>query len=55
MPKRYGVKEQDLVVAHVRDLLLTGRLRSGDRVDLMADVLTAELRSRDVFADLDSV
>jgi DNA-binding GntR family transcriptional regulator len=33
MPKRYGVKEKDLVVAHVLDLLLTGRLRSGDRVD----------------------
>ncbi len=33
MPKRYGVKEKDLVVAHVLDLLLTGQLRSGDRVD----------------------
>ncbi|MCX2929316.1 GntR family transcriptional regulator [Mycobacterium sp. CVI_P3] len=33
MPKRYGVKEKDQVVAHVLDLLLTGRLRSGDRVD----------------------
>lgn len=33
MPKRYGVKEKDLVVAHVLDLLLSGRLRSGDRVD----------------------
>jgi DNA-binding GntR family transcriptional regulator len=33
MPKRYGVKEKDLVVAHILDLLLTGRLRSGDRVD----------------------
>jgi DNA-binding GntR family transcriptional regulator len=33
MPKRYGIKEKDLVVAHVLDLLLTGRLRSGDRVD----------------------
>lgn len=33
MPKRYGVKEKDLVVAHVLDLLLTGRLRSDDRVD----------------------
>ena len=33
MPKRYGIKEKDLVVAHVLDLLLTGRLRSDDRVD----------------------
>src|SRR4051812_7930637 len=33
MPKRYGVKEKDLVVAHVLDMLLTGRLRSGDRLD----------------------
>lgn len=33
MPKRYGVKEKDLVVAHVLDLLLNGGLRSDDRVD----------------------
>jgi DNA-binding GntR family transcriptional regulator len=33
MPKKYGVKEKDEVVAHVVDLLLTGKLRSGDRVD----------------------
>jgi len=33
MPKRYGVKEKDQVVAHVLELLLTGKLRSGDRVD----------------------
>ncbi len=33
MPKRYGVKEKDLVVAHVLEMLLTGRLRSGDRLD----------------------
>jgi DNA-binding GntR family transcriptional regulator len=33
MPKRYGVKEKDLVVAYVLDMLLTGRLRSGDRLD----------------------
>ncbi|AQT82423.1 GntR family transcriptional regulator [Mycolicibacterium litorale] len=33
MPKRYGIKEKDLVVAHILDLLLTGRLRTGDRVD----------------------
>ncbi|WP_396930588.1 GntR family transcriptional regulator [Mycolicibacterium sp.] len=41
MPKRYGVKEKDLVVAHVLDMLLTGRLRSGDRVD--RNELTAAL------------
>ncbi|AQA06331.1 GntR family transcriptional regulator [Mycobacterium sp. MS1601] len=33
MPKKYGVKEKDLVVAHVVNLILTGRLRSGDRID----------------------
>lgn len=33
MPKKYGVKEKDQVVAHVLRLLLTGKLRSGDRVD----------------------
>jgi DNA-binding GntR family transcriptional regulator len=33
MPKKYGVKEKDLVVAHILNLLLTGKLRSGDRVD----------------------
>ena len=33
MPKRYGVKEKDQVVSHVINLVLTGKLRSGDRVD----------------------
>src|ERR1700744_982064 len=33
MPKRYGVKEKDQVVEHVLNLVLTGKLRSGDRVD----------------------
>jgi DNA-binding GntR family transcriptional regulator len=33
MPKKYGVKEKDLVVAHVVNLILTGKLRSGDRLD----------------------
>lgn len=33
MPKKYGVKEKDLVVAHVCNLILTGKLQSGDRVD----------------------
>jgi DNA-binding GntR family transcriptional regulator len=33
MPKRYGVKEKDQVVAHILELLLSGRLRTGDRVD----------------------
>lgn len=33
MPKKYGVKEKDLVVAHVVNLVLTGKLRSGDRLD----------------------
>jgi DNA-binding GntR family transcriptional regulator len=33
MPKKYGVKEKDLVVSHVINLVLTGKLRSGDRVD----------------------
>lgn len=33
MPKRYGVKEKDQVVEHILNLVLTGKLRSGDRVD----------------------
>ena len=33
MPKKYGVKEKDQVVAHVFNLVLTGKLRTGDRVD----------------------
>jgi DNA-binding GntR family transcriptional regulator len=33
MPKKYGVKEKDQVVAHILNLVLTGKLRSGDRVD----------------------
>jgi DNA-binding GntR family transcriptional regulator len=33
MPKKYGVKEKDLVVSHVVEMVLTGRLRSGDRLD----------------------
>jgi DNA-binding GntR family transcriptional regulator len=33
MPKKYGVKRKDLVVSHVVNLVLTGKLRSGDRVD----------------------
>lgn len=33
MPKKYGVKEKDLVVAHIVNLVLTGKLRSGDRLD----------------------
>ena len=33
MPKKYGVKEKDLVVSHVVNLVLTGKLRSEDRLD----------------------
>ena len=33
MPKRYGVKEKDQVVAHVINLVMTGKLRTGDRID----------------------
>jgi DNA-binding GntR family transcriptional regulator len=33
MPKKYGVKEKDLVVSHILNQVLTGKLRSGDRVD----------------------
>ena len=33
MPKRYGIKEKDQVVAHVVNLVLTGRLRGGHRID----------------------
>jgi len=33
MPKKYGIKEKDQVVSHVVNLVLTGKLRSGDRLD----------------------
>lgn len=33
MPKVYGIKEKDQVVAHVVHLILTGKLRTGDRID----------------------
>ncbi|MDQ2638319.1 MAG: GntR family transcriptional regulator, partial [Actinomycetota bacterium] len=33
MPKIYGVKEKDQVVDHIIDLILSGRLRTGDRID----------------------
>ena len=33
MPKKYGVKEKDQVVNHILGLVLTGKLRTGDRVD----------------------
>jgi DNA-binding GntR family transcriptional regulator len=33
MPKKYGVKEKDQVVAHIVNQILTGKLRTGDRVD----------------------
>src|SRR5271167_1457069 len=33
MPKKYGLKEKDLVVSHILNLVLTGKLRTGDRVD----------------------
>ncbi|BBX33192.1 GntR family transcriptional regulator [Mycolicibacterium mageritense DSM 44476 = CIP 104973] len=33
MPKKYGVKEKDLVVTHIINLVMTGKLRTGDRID----------------------
>ena len=33
MPKKYGFNEKDQVVSHILNLVLTGKLRSGDRVD----------------------
>jgi DNA-binding GntR family transcriptional regulator len=33
MPKTYGAKEKDQVVAFILNQVLTGKLRSGDRVD----------------------
>jgi DNA-binding GntR family transcriptional regulator len=33
MPKKYGLKEKDQVVAHILNLVLAGKLHSGDRVD----------------------
>lgn len=42
MPKKYGVKEKDLVIAHIVNQLFTGKLRSGDRVD--RNEITRDLR-----------
>lgn len=33
MPKRYGVKDKDVVVAHIVAKLMDGELRPGDRLD----------------------
>jgi DNA-binding GntR family transcriptional regulator len=33
MPKKYGAKEKDQVVAYILNLVLSGKLRTGDRVD----------------------
>jgi DNA-binding GntR family transcriptional regulator len=33
VPKVYGQKEKDSAITHVLDLMFTGRLRGGDRVD----------------------
>ena len=33
MPKRYGVKDKDVAVAHIVSGLLDGSLRPGDRID----------------------
>lgn len=41
MPKKYGVKEKDLVVNHIVDLILAGELRSGDRIN--RDAIAAAL------------
>lgn len=33
MPKKYGAKEKDQVVGYILNQILTGKLRTGDRVD----------------------
>lgn len=33
MPKKYGAKEKDQVIAYILNQVLTGKLRTGDRVD----------------------
>ncbi|MGV9798377.1 GntR family transcriptional regulator [Mycobacterium sp. NPDC003449] len=33
MPKKYGLKEKDQVVTYIINLVMTGKLRSGDRID----------------------
>jgi DNA-binding GntR family transcriptional regulator len=33
MPKTYGVKDKDQVVEHIINLILSGTLRTGDRID----------------------
>lgn len=41
MPKKYGIKEKDLVVNHIVDLILAGELRTGERVN--RDAIAAAL------------
>lgn len=41
MPKKYGVKEKDLVVSHIVDQILAGELRTGDRIN--RDAIAAAL------------
>ncbi len=41
MPKKYGVKEKDLVVNHIVDLVMAGELRTGDRIN--RDAIAATL------------
>jgi DNA-binding GntR family transcriptional regulator len=33
VPKKYGVKEKDQAVSHIMQLIMSGQLRSGERVD----------------------
>jgi DNA-binding GntR family transcriptional regulator len=40
MPKKYGVKEKDVVVAHIVDLVLAGELRTDDRINRDAIAVT---------------
>lgn len=45
MPKRYGVKDKDIAVAHIVSRLLDGGLRPGDRID-RTEIATALGMSR---------
>jgi DNA-binding GntR family transcriptional regulator len=41
VPKKYGVKEKELVAGHIVDLVLSGELRTGDRIN--RDAIAANL------------
>lgn len=55
MPKKYGVKEKDVVVSHIVEQVLTGQLRTGDRIDRRAIAATLEVSRLPVQQALDQL